>query len=249
MSFWFDYGLRKGIHSSKYPKQAETAPGVSPGRPITTTFTSAEDASLAAAVCPVGAINTNAEVAHVDLRTCVWCQRCRFGTSHLLDWDESYEWTRPAGTGFQPLPVAFQRSLHVIIVDAGDCGACLHEVKQLNNPLYNMHRLGIFMTATPRTADVLLVVGPVSENMRGPLLKTYAAMPSPKRVIAVGTCAISGGVFGRSFMSAGGVGGVVPVDLEVPGDPPPPLAILHGLLTVSGRKQTSLADGVRTRRT
>ena len=92
-----------------------------------------------------------------------------------------------------------------MVVDAGDCGACLHEVKQLNNPLYNMHRLGFFLTATPRTADLLLVVGPVSENMRGPLLKTYEAMPDTKRVMAVGACAITGGVFGRSFMSAGGV--------------------------------------------
>ena len=96
--------------------------------------------------------------------------------------------------------------------------------------------LAIFFTATPRTADLLLVVGPVSENMREPLLKTYAAMPDTKRVMAVGTCAITGGVFGRSFMSAGGVGSVLPVDLEVPGNPPPPLAILHGLLVASGRK-------------
>ena len=128
----------------------------------------------------------------------------------------------------------FTRSLHVMVVDAGDCGACLNEVRQLNNPLYNMHRLGIFLTATPRTADVLLVVGPVSENMRGPLLKTYEAMPDPKRVVAVGTCAITGGVFGESFMSAGGVGAVLPVDLEIPGDPPPPLAILHGCCSCRG---------------
>jgi len=100
-----------------------------------------------------------------------------------------------------------------------------------------MHRLGIFFTPTPRAADVLLVVGPVSENMRGPLLKTYEAMPDPKRVLAVGACAITGGVFGQSFMSAGGLGSVLPVDLDVPGDPPPPLAILHGLLVVTGRMQ------------
>jgi Ni,Fe-hydrogenase III small subunit len=123
-----------------------------------------------------------------------------------------------------------------MVVDAGDCGACLREVKHLNNPFYNMHRLGIFLTATPRAADVLLVVGPVSENMRLPLLKTYEAMPTPKRVIAVGTCALTGGVFGRTFMSAGGVPSVLPVDLEIPGNPPPPLAILHGLLVAMGRK-------------
>ena len=237
MSFWFRYGLQKGVQSSRYPSQAERALGVSPGRPIPTTFSSPEEAARAAAHCPVGAITAHATRTTVDLRTCVWCQRCRFGTGYALDWDGSYEWTRPATSDspFVPLTGSFARSLNVMVVDAGDCGACLHEVKQLNNPLYNMHRLGIFMTATPRSADVLIVVGPVTENMRGPLVKTYDAMPQPKRVIAAGTCAISGGVFGRSFMSAGGAGNVVPVDLEVPGDPPPPLAILHGLLVVTGR--------------
>ena len=173
----------------------------------------------------------------------MWCQRCHFGNSNLLNWDAGYEWAQmPAPKkDYSALHSAFGQSLHVMVVDAGDCGACLHEVKQLNNPLYNMHRLGIFLTATPRTADVLLVVGPVSENMRGPLLKTYEAMPDPKRVLAVGTCAITGGVFGKSFMSAGGVGMVLPVDVEVPGDPPPPLAILHGLLVVAGRKKPTTA--------
>ena len=140
------------------------------------------------------------------------------------------------------LPSAFSKSMHVMVVDAGDCGACLHEVKQLNNPLYNMHRLGFFFTATPRTADLLLIVGPVSENMRGPLLKTWEAMPTTRRVMAVGSCAITGGVFGRSFMCAGGVGSVLPVDFEVPGNPPPPLAILHGLLVATGRKSVTKSE-------
>lgn len=238
MNSWFWYGLRRGIQSTRYPAAPETAAGVSPGRPVLTSFDSPEQASQAASNCPVHAITASEKTATVDLRTCVWCQRCHFGGSNLLFWDSSYEWAQtPANkVDYARLHAAFDRSLHVMVVDAGDCGACLHEVKQLNNPLYNMHRLGIFLTATPRTADVLLVVGPVSENMRGPLLKTYEAMPNPKRVMAVGTCAISGGVFGKSFMSGGGVGMVVPVDLEVPGDPPPPLAILHGLLVVAGRK-------------
>jgi Ni,Fe-hydrogenase III small subunit len=115
-------------------------------------------------------------------------------------------------------------------------------VKQLNNPFYNVHRLGIFFTPTPRAADVLLVVGPVSENMRVPLQKTYDAMPGPKRILAVGACAISGGIFGRSAMSAGGVSSILPVDLKVPGDPPPPLAILHALLVATGRKEPDFTD-------
>lgn len=240
MSFWFWHGLRRGIQSTRYPWAPETAAGISPGRPISTGFPSSEEALRAAANCPVQAITAQGDRAEVDLRNCVWCQRCHFGSANPLEWDMSYDWTQTSsGIAYTPLPGAFARSLHVIIVDAGDCGACLNEVRQLNNPLYNMHRLGIFLTATPRTADVLLVVGPVSENMRGPLLKTYEAMPDPKRVLAAGTCAITGGVFGRTFMSAGGVGSVLPVDLEIPGDPPPPLAILHGLLSVTGRKTPS----------
>ncbi len=93
----------------------------------------------------------------------------------------------------------FRRSIHVLVVDAGDCGACLNEVKQLNNPYYNMHRLGFFITPTPRHADVLLVVGPVTDHMRAALKKIYDAMPTPKRVVAVGACALSGGVFAREF--------------------------------------------------
>ena len=120
-------------------------------------------------------------------------------------------------------------------MDAGDCGACLNEVKQLNNPYYNMHRLGFFITPTPRHADVLLVVGPGTDHMRVALKKIYDAMPTPKRVVAVGACALTGGVFAESFACAKGVGELLPVDVAIPGNPPPPLAILHGLLVAVGR--------------
>jgi len=238
MSFWFWHGLRKGIESTRYPRRAETTPGVSPGRPVNTEFASPDEAKLAVDICPVDAIIAHGASAYVDLGKCVHCQRCRLSLPTPMNWDAGYEWTRlPAKqTECPTLPPSFSKSMHVMVVDAGDCGACLHEVKQLNNPLYNMHRLGFFFTATPRTADLLLVVGPVSENMRGALLKTWEAMPTTRRVMAVGSCAISGGVFGRSFMCAGGVGSLLPVDFEVPGNPPPPLAILHGLLVATGRK-------------
>ena len=249
MSFWFGHGLRRGIQSTRYPRISESAPGVSPGRPINTEFPSSRDASETAASCPVDAIIADGRMAFVDDGICIQCQRCRFGVRSPMNWEPGYEWTElpPGRSVYETLPVAFSKSLHVMVVDAGDCGACLHEVKQLNNPLYNMHRLGFFLTATPRAADLLLVVGPVSENMREPLLKTYEAMPGSKRVMAVGTCAITGGVFGRSFMCAGGVGSVLPVDLEVPGSPPPPLAVLHGLLVASGRKPAAKSELVSRR--
>jgi Ni,Fe-hydrogenase III small subunit/ferredoxin-like protein FixX len=250
MSFWFWHGLRSGIQTTHYPRRAETALGVSPGCPINTEFKSDDEAQAVAAICPVDAIIAHGKSAFVDLGKCVHCQRCRLSIPSPMHWDAGYEWSRlPAGqTESMTLPSAFSRSMHVMVVDAGDCGACLHEVKQLNNPLYNMHRLGFFFTATPRTADLLLVVGPVSENMRGPLLKTWEAMPTTRRVMAVGSCAISGGVFGHSFMCAGGVGSVLPVDFEVPGNPPPPLAILHGLLVATGRKPAGNTERVSERR-
>ena len=136
----------------------------------------------------------------------------------------------------------FGRSLHVRFVDAGACGACMSEARQINNPYYNMHRLGFFITPTPRNADILLVAGPVSDAMRLPLRKTYEAMPAPKRVVAIGACAVSGGVFGPSFAAAGGAAEIIPVDVVVPGCPPPPLAILHGLLLVVREKAAGGID-------
>jgi len=241
MSFWFWHGLRRGIQSTVYPGRAEIAPGISPGRPVDTEFGSVDHAQHAAAICPADAIHASGSTAFVDQGKCIQCQRCRLGISPPMTWDTGFEWARLSGQQLESrvLPSAFAKSMHIMVVDTGDCGACLHEVKQLNNPFYNMHRLGFFFTATPRTADLLLIVGPGTENMRGPLLKAWEAMPGTRRVLAVGTCAISGGVFGRSFICAGGAATVLPVDFEVPGNPPPPLAILHGLLAVSSRRSVA----------
>ncbi|MGH7120179.1 MAG: NADH-quinone oxidoreductase subunit B family protein, partial [Acetobacteraceae bacterium] len=123
----------------------------------------------------------------------------------------------------------------VRFVDAGADGACITEVRLIDAPPYNLHRFGIFITATPRDADVLLVAGPVTEAMREPLRKAYEAMATPRRVVAIGDDAIDGGIFGKSFACAGGVGEVIPVDFIVPGCPPPPLAIIHGLLAAAGQ--------------
>jgi Ni,Fe-hydrogenase III small subunit len=185
--------------------------------------------------CPTSALSLSNGGLSVDYGRCVHCYRCLREAEHPLEWQQTYEWAvaRNNQNEFSP---AFKRSLHIIVVDAGDCGACLNEVKQLNNPYYNMHRLGFFITPTPRHADVLLVVGSVTDHLQFALQKIYNAMPKPKRVIAVGACAVSGGVFARSFVCAKGLASVLPVDVEVPGHPPPPLAILHGLLVAVGRK-------------
>jgi Ni,Fe-hydrogenase III small subunit len=240
MANWILKGLRTGIRSGKYPDAVEDAPGVSPGRPAGTRLDDTHAAELAAR-CPTGAIVPQAGGVAIEHGRCVHCFRC-----HETDgdaeaaWEPGYEWA-VAAAAQQKLARMFGRSLHIRFVDAGACGACVSEARQLNNPYYNMHRLGFFVTPTPRNADVLLVAGPVSDAMRLPLRKTYDAMPTPKRVLAIGACAASGGVFGPSFAALGGAHEVLPVDVFVPGCPPPPLAILHGLLLVVERKPPSLS--------
>ncbi len=123
------------------------------------------------------------------------------------------------------------RALTIREVDAGSCNGCELEIHALNNPYYNIEGLGIKFVASPRHADMLLVTGPVSRNMKVALERTYAATPSPKLVVAVGDCGCSGGIFGESYASCGKVSNVIPVDVLVPGCPPPPLDLLRGILT------------------
>ena len=124
------------------------------------------------------------------------------------------------------------RSLSIREVDAGSCNGCELEIHALNNPLYDLERFGLRFVASPRHADVLLVTGPVTKNMREALLRTYAATPDPKWVVAVGNCAADGGIFAGSYAVEGGVSKVVPVDLHIRGCPPTPEALLKGLLAL-----------------
>jgi Ni,Fe-hydrogenase III small subunit/formate hydrogenlyase subunit 6/NADH:ubiquinone oxidoreductase subunit I len=129
----------------------------------------------------------------------------------------------------------FGRSLHIREVDAGSCNGCEIEITSLNNPVYDIQRFGVHFVASPRHADMLLVTGPVTRNMELALKQTYEATPDPKLVVAVGACAIGGGVFGTSCTSCGGVDRVVPVDVYIPGCPPRPEALLHGILMAMDR--------------
>ena len=124
------------------------------------------------------------------------------------------------------------RSLSIREVDAGSCNGCELEIHALNNAFYDLERFGLRFVASPRHADVLLVTGPVTKNMREALERTYAATPDPKWVVAVGGCARNGGCFAGSYAVAGGVSRVVPVDLHIPGCPPRPIEILKGLLAL-----------------
>jgi Ni,Fe-hydrogenase III small subunit len=124
------------------------------------------------------------------------------------------------------------RSLAIREVDAGSCNGCELEIHALNNAYYDLERFGLRFVASPRHADVLLVTGPVSKNMREALERTYAATPDPKWVVAAGDCAAGCGVFVGSYACVGAVASVIPVDLTIPGCPPPPLALLRGLIAL-----------------
>jgi len=124
------------------------------------------------------------------------------------------------------------RSLSIRVVDAGSCNACELEINALANALYDLERFGLRFVASPRHADVLMVTGPVTTNMREALLRTYHATPDPKWVVAVGGCAADGGIFVDSYACVGGVSNVVPVDLHISGCPPSPSALLKGLLAL-----------------
>lgn len=124
------------------------------------------------------------------------------------------------------------RSLSIREVDAGSCNACELEIHALNNAFYDLERFGLRFVASPRHADVLLVTGPMTKNMREAVERTYAATPDPKWVVAVGDCACNGGLYAESYACEGGVDKVIPVDLHIRGCPPEPVALLEGLIAL-----------------
>jgi Ni,Fe-hydrogenase III small subunit len=142
------------------------------------------------------------------------------------------------------------RTLSIREVDAGSCNGCELEIHALNNIVYDLERFGLRFVASPRHADVLLVTGPVTTNMREALERTYNATPAPKWVVAVGDCALDGGVFSGCYASVGGVSAVLPVDLHIRGCPPSPITLLKGLLALletvqNGGKGEPLSAGGR----
>jgi len=132
------------------------------------------------------------------------------------------------------------RSLSIREVDAGSCNGCELEIHALNNAIYDLERFGLRFVASPRHADVLLVTGPLTLNMREALRRTYVATPGPKWVVAVGDCAINGGAFAGSYAVANGIADAVPVDLAIAGCPPSPDQLLNGLLTLLESSSRSL---------
>ena len=141
----------------------------------------------------------------------------------LPNWPQSVNRTARARLG---------RSLSIRQVDAGSCNGCELEIHALGNAFYDLERFGLRFVASPRHADVLMVTGPVTKNMREALLRTYNATPAPKWVVAIGTCAVDGGMFADSYAVVGGVKDVIPVDMHIHGCPPSPIEILRGLMAL-----------------
>ncbi len=261
---WIPRGLRHGIVTSRYPRRPDgygpgffghvevvTVRGDGPEAPVR--GDGPEAPAVAAAECPTGAITIDGDVVRLDRGRCILCGRCVALAPSTFRADPGFE---TAGHGRRALVVpatpdddaalaearmrlahrvrGLRRSVHVRHVDAGSDGAEEWEVAALTNPVYDVQRLGVFFTASPKHADVLLVTGIGTAGMDVPLRQTYDLMPDPKVVVAAGVDATSGGMVHEGYAARGGVAGLVPVDVYVPGSPPSPFGILHGILAAVG---------------
>jgi len=251
---WVTRGLRNGVLTSSYPRRPDGYGANWHGAVTIRPTTRAARPPVARALCPTGAIGTAGDgTPTLDAGRCIGCGRCVarrpdvFGFEPLTEVaslargalvvppsEESEAAVATARAGLARRVKALRRSVHVRHVDAGSDGSDEWEIAALTNPVYDVHRLGIFFTASPRHADLLLVTGAGSAGMVGPLVATYEAMPEPRAVVAAGTDSISGGMLSPSYATRGGVADIVPVDVWVPGSPPSPFSVLHGLLLAIG---------------
>jgi Ni,Fe-hydrogenase III small subunit/ferredoxin len=248
---WFLRGVAHRRLTTRYPRQPEHAPPAFRSRALLDPDApdSGGEAWRLAEVCLPGALSLDGSGRlRLDASRCIGCGLCvEAAQNGSLTIDNGYELATTRRErlvverdGAEPdMPAGglggpFRRSLHIRHIDTGSDGAVEQEIAALLNPYYDMHRLGLFFTATPRHADVLLVTGPVTGPTREPLRRTWEVMPEPKAVVAVGTDACAGGLHPPDGVTAGGVDHVLPVDVYVPGSPPAPTAIMHALLLAIG---------------
>jgi len=235
----------------KYPAEPAILPDLFRGYPHLDQSLCPSDCSICTSVCPTSAIR-NSNGLSLDMGKCLFCPECvracpnaaiiftrdeRLAASEREDLVvRSGEQARLAHALGKELVSLFGRSLKLREVSAGGCNACEADTNVLSTPAFDLGRFGIQFVASPRHADGIYVTGPVTENMRIALLKTWEAIPSPKIVIAAGACAIDGGPYHGRPEVHGGIDKFVPVDLYVPGCPPHPITILDGLLRLLNRR-------------
>lgn len=243
--------LSQGYRTLKYPEETPPLSGRYRGLPQLDGTRCPADCTVCSGACPTGAITRSEGKTRLDLGTCLFCGQCAAACpEHALTFSREHRMAVRQrdglvldGAGPFPHAAALEpglrrllgRSLRLREVSAGGCNACEADTNVLSTISYDLARFGIQFVASPRHADGLLVTGPVTRNMETALMKTYEAIPEPNVVIAVGACAISGGMFSGHDEVARGVGELLPVDLFVPGCPPHPLTILDGLLRLIGR--------------
>ncbi len=248
---WIPRGLRQGRVTTHYPQREEIAPPGYHGRIEVLTATDA--APELADLCPTRAITVDqGRRLALDRGRCILCGACVEGAPARFAFEPRYQTaarSRQAlvvpdqAEGSSPEPTrralgeqarALRRSVHVRHIDCGSDGSEEWEIQALWNPYYDIQRLGFFLTSAPRHADILLVTGSVTAPMRAPLERTWDVMPEPRALVAVGTDACSGGLAAAGGLVSGGVDQVLGVDVYVPGSPPAPIAIMHGLLLAAG---------------
>ena len=253
---WALRGLRNGVLTTRWPARPDDYAAGTRGPAIVLPGPAAEPVSGSdlAELCPAKAIRQDESGrVRLDQGGCITCGRCVSAQPDIFGWSAGPDSASLSRTGLvvppdenpESLAVVtaqlrertrvLRRSVHLRHVDAGSDGSEEWEIMALLNPVYDIHRLGMFFTASPRHADILLVTGSGAHGMTGPLRLTYDAMPYPKAVVAVGTDAVGGGIVSPSYATSGGIGGIVPVDVWLPGSPPSPFAILSALLVALGR--------------